>query len=438
MAFEFKFPDVGEGIHEGRIVEWMVAEGDTVAVDQPFVKVETDKAVVELPAPVAGTVLKLHFEKDAVIRVGQVMVTFGAAGEQPSSRTSHEIPRSDPTNVQRAARDDAPASAPRSALSTLNSQLSTVPSRPLATPHTRALARKLGVDLAGVRGTGPRGRITDEDAQRAASPATPVKRETSDVKREITASVSHFASRISPGSSATDEPVERVPVSYLRKRIAEHMTASKTISAHVTHVDEADVTELHALYRQAKGDVKDAYGLNLTILPFFMKALVETLREHPLFNASYDEEKGELIYKKFCNIGIAMDTPEGLIVPVVKNVEQKNMLTLATELQALGEKARSRTLSLEELKGATITITNIGPIGGLFATPIINQPNLAIVALGAIQDRPVAHEGAVVIRKMIYLSVSFDHRVIDGAEAARFVNALVRIVSKPGLLMAGV
>lgn len=431
MALEFKFPDVGEGIHEGRIVEWLVAEGGTVKVDRPFVKVETDKAVVDLPAPIAGVVLKRHFAVGDVIHVGQVLATFGTAGETPAVSDQH--PALSTQTGQNAK------------LETRNAKFETAPApaRPPATPHTRALARKLGVDLARVTGTGPRGRITDKDVNQAtvgggsrpsAIASQPVAAGSPPAaigKLQAPPPLSTLNSELS-----VSESVERVPITYLRKRIAEHMTASKAISAHVTHVDEADVTELYALYRQAKEEVQKTYDLHLTILPFFMKALVAALRKHPLINASYDAEKGELLYKKFYHIGIAVDTPEGLIVPVVKHVEHKNMLALASDLLTLGTKARERTLSLDELKGATITITNIGPIGGLFATPIINQPNLAILALGAVKDRPAVHEGAVALRKMIYFSLSFDHRIIDGAEAARFVVTLGRIVSNPGLLLA--
>ena len=529
MALDFKFPDVGEGIHEGRLVEWLVAEGDPVTVDQPFVKVETDKAVVDLPAPVAGTMLKHHFPAGEIIRVGQVLASFGGSSElrvessepgqeavqsskykvqsgelgalQPETRDSKlETPKAagspqplatnpssefgvrSPESGQKAvpgSKFQVPGGepgahkleSPAPQLETRNSKPETAApaARPPATPHTRALARKLGVDLAQVSATGPRGRITDEDVEKAAvsfQPSAVSRSSEFGVRSSETGQKPVPSSKFQvpsgePGapqpetrnskletplrpipsyasSSDEAEAVERVPISYLRKRIAEHMTASKTTSAHVTHVDEADVTELFAMYKQAKEEVRSAYGLNLTILPFFMKAIVAALREHPLFNASYDADKGELLMKKFYHIGIAVDTPEGLIVPVVKHVEHKNMLTLASELQTLGDKARSRALSLDELKGATITITNIGPIGGLFATPIINQPNLAIIALGVVKDRPVVHEGAIAIRKMIYFSVSFDHRIIDGAAAARFVNALVGIVSRPGLLMAGV
>jgi len=223
----------------------------------------------------------------------------------------------------------------------------------------------------------------------------------------------------------------------LRKKIAEHMLASKRTSAHVTHVDEADVTELFALYKQAKESYKEKHGFNLTILPFFMKALVAALADHPLINAAYDEAAGEIVYHKHVHIGLAADTPEGLVVPVVKHAQAKSILAMGAEVVELAAKARERRLTLDEMKGATVTITNIGPLGGLIATPILNQPNLAILALGEIKDRPVVLDGAIVARKMIYLSLTFDHRIIDGAEAARFVSSLAAILAKPGLLLAG-
>ncbi len=411
MAIEFNFPDVGEGIHEGRVVEWLVAEGETVAEDQPLLKVETDKAVVELPSPGAGTVLRLHVPADTAIEVGDVLVTIGEAGEsvsrggtagQPS--TLVEVPRPKPVEVPPAA-------------------ASTGRRRPLATPSTRALARQLGVDLASIQGSGNGGRITDEDVKRAA--ATPPG----------TAAQIGMAAPVGIAETSTYGEVDRIPISHLRKLIAGSMRASKQISAHVTHVEEADVTDLFEHYRAIKASV-EADGGRFTLLPFFIKALVTALKKYPIFNASVDEERGEILLKKFYNIGIAVDTPQGLIVPVIKHADRKDMIELAAEIVDLAARARERTLGLEELKGGSCTITNIGPLGGVFATPIINQPELAIVGLHKIQDRPVVVDGEIVIRKMMYMSISFDHRWIDGAEGARFMTDLVNLVSKPGLLMA--
>ena len=409
MAFVFNFPDVGEGIHEGRIVEWLVAEGQVVAEDQPLVKVETDKAVVELPSPHSGTVLRLHAAAGADILVGDPLVSIGEPGESAGETVESET---EPAQLASAA---APAAAPPPAPSR----------RPLATPRTRALARELEVELAQVQGSGPGGRITDDDVRRAAEggagaaaqppPPTPVR----------------------GAVEATREgDVERVPISHLRKVIASAMRHSKQHSAHVTHVDEADVTELLAHYRRAKPAIEERTGARFTLLPFFIKALVAALREHPIFNATVDEERQEILIKKYVNIGIAVDTPEGLIVPVIRDADRKDMIELAAELADKAERARARQLRLDELKGGGCTITNIGPLGGVFATPIINQPELAIIGLHAIKERPEVVNGEIAIRSMMYLSVSFDHRYIDGAEAARFMSDMVRLVSDPMLLMA--
>jgi pyruvate dehydrogenase E2 component (dihydrolipoamide acetyltransferase) len=404
MAFVFKFPDVGEGIHEGRVVEWLVAEGDSVTEDQPLLKVETDKAVVELPSPNSGTVLKLHAEADATIFVGDPLVTIGEVGEELSTE---EVPKV----------SSAPGAVLTEAEQTSDAGRAASSRRPLATPRTRALARKLGVDLSTLRGSGTGGRITDEDVERAAAGGP--------AKKPVAA----------PAVNADGE-VERVPISHLRKTIANAMRASKHNSAHVTHVDEADVTELVTHYRKSKPVIEERTGVRFTLLPFFIKALIATLEKYPIFNASVDEEKQEILLKKYYNIGVAVDTPEGLIVPVIKDADGKNLVELAQELADKAERARSRELSLDELKGGSCTITNIGPLGGVFATPIINQPELAIVGLHAIKDRPVVVDGEIAIRKMMYLSVSFDHRYIDGAEAARFMSDMVHLVSEPMVLMA--
>ena len=406
MAFVFNFPDVGEGIHEGRVVEWLVAEGDVVAEDQALVKVETDKAVVELPSPHAGTVLRLHAAADADILVGDPLVTIGEAGEK--------VPEDFAPATEAAAAPAAPPAeveAPAQAVGTR---------RPLATPRTRSLARKLGVDLKSVQGSGSGGRITDEDVERAAeggAPAAP-------------------APPVGTVAATADGEVERVPITHLRKIIAGAMRTAKHTAAHVTHVDEADVTDLVAHYRRAKPVIEERTGVRFTLLPLFIKALVATLQKHPIFNASVDEELGEILYKKYYNIGIAVDTPEGLIVPVIRDADRKDMVELAAEVADKAERARNRQLGLDELKGGSCTITNIGPLGGVFATPIINVPELAIVGLHAIKERPAVVDGEIAIRKMMYLSVSFDHRYIDGAEGARFMSDMVRLVSEPMLLIA--
>jgi len=238
-----------------------------------------------------------------------------------------------------------------------------------------------------------------------------------------------------PPPLAAQEAEERVPLTHLRRVIAEAMARSTRTAAHVTHVDEADVTELAAMQARIKAEAVRTGSPRITLLPFFLRATAAALADHPWFNASFDEEKGEVVLKRHVHLGIAVDTPEGLIVPVVRHVPHKDVRTLAAELDDLATRARERRLDLAELRGATCTVTNIGPLGGVFATPIIHQPELAIVGFHAIQDRPAVVDGQVVPRKRMYVSVSFDHRFIDGAEAARFAADLVRLLSDPARLM---
>ncbi|MEN8163407.1 MAG: dihydrolipoamide acetyltransferase family protein [Acidobacteriota bacterium] len=419
MAFVFNFPDVGEGIHEGTVVEWLVAEGDTVAEDQPLVKVETDKAVVELPAPSGGTVLKINFAAGDLIHVGDALIVIGKAGESVAdSGQAQTAPVEASESVTAPAVVDAAQPVGPGAVGHR---------RPLATPKTRGLARQLGVDLSSVAGSGSGGRITDDDVERASrGEVASAPTAAPPVSVEVPANVTVTA----------DGLVERVSLTHLRKVIAGAMRSSKQISAHVTHVEEADATALMAAYRDLKPQIEAEHGIKFSVLPFFIKALVECLKDFPIFNASVDEEAGELVLKKYYNIGIAVDTPQGLIVPVIKDADQKDMVQLAREVSDLAGRARERRLGLDEMRGGSCTITNIGPLGGVFATPIINQPELAILGLHKIEQRPVVRDGEIVIRDMMYLSISFDHRWIDGAEGARFMTAFSRLVSNPNLLLA--
>jgi pyruvate dehydrogenase E2 component (dihydrolipoamide acetyltransferase) len=296
-----------------------------------------------------------------------------------------------------------------------------LPGRVLATPHTRALARKLGVDINLVEPTGKRGRITDEDVK--------------NYLNESKVSVKE------PLVKTIEEPFlrkgleTRVELSHLRKVIAQNMAFSKEKSAQVTHIDEADVTILYSYYKEIKENLEKE-GVRMTLLPFFVKALTLTLKEFPKFNASVDEEKGEFIFKNYFNIGFAVDTEEGLIVPVIKNADKLSLVEIAKVTQDLTLKAKDRKLSLDDLKGGTCTVTNVGTLGGVFATPIIHQPELAIVGFHTIKDRPWVVDGQIVVRKIMYLSISFDHKYIDGAEAARFASRLVFYLEKPSLIFA--
>ncbi len=398
MAKQFRFPDVGEGITEGEVVRWLVREGDEVKADQTLAEIETDKAVVEMPSPYAGTVLRLHFKEKDLIKVGEVLVTIGEKGEAvPAAGPAAAAP----LPPRGAAAGGAPA-PPEGEV--------------LATPAVRKLARDLAVDLASVRGSGPGGRITDDDVR--AAKEKPVEKK---IEIKVRSKYDLYGA------------LERIPLRGVRRATAKHMRESLDKAAHVTHFDEANAAGLASLRDSMKAEA-EAKGIKLSYLPFIVKAVIEAIKLHPTLNASLDEEEGEIVVKKYYNIGIAVDVPDGLIVPVVKMADQKSVLDLAEEIQNLAKSARERKLDLADLKGGTFSITNVGVIGGYAATPIINYPEVAILATMKIEDRAKVENGAVVVRRTLPLCLSFDHRVIDGAEAARFTRDLVRFLEEPGKL----
>lgn len=435
MADVFKFPDVGEGLHEGEIVRWLIKVGDSVKRNQPLVEMETAKAIVEIPSPQDGIVSILHGKEGDIIKVGSALVTFGAPGESVSAVN----PASTASSVS------APAT---SVSSPLASKVQTVPvsasvaiGEIRATPHTRRLAQEMGVDLRTIKGTGNNGRITDEDVRSAAQSSATTSHHgalhTGTPKIANAANISSgFSSvpSITPVAITLHGPVEKIPLRGLRKTIAETMHRSVMTAAHVTHFDEADVTELWELRKKELANAQQA-GVKLTFLPFFMKAVVIALKHHPYLNSTLDDAAQEILLKKYYNIGVAVDTPEGLIVPVVKDADKKSILELANEIQHLSELARTRKLPLESLQGGTFTITNIGSVGGKGATPIINHPEVAILATFSIEQKPVVHEKAIVLRYMLPLALSFDHRVLDGAMAARFVKDIIRHLEDPAFLL---
>jgi pyruvate dehydrogenase E2 component (dihydrolipoamide acetyltransferase) len=489
MAREFKLPDVGEGVAEGEIVGWLVEEGDTVSEDQPVAEVETDKAVVEVPAPVNGTVRELHWDAGDVVPVGDVIVTFDVEGEAAEPEAGEGADAADEA-------DDEPEEAAESA--TEKSE-----GRTFAPPSVRRLARELDVDLDSVEGTGPSGRITEGDVRAAAegesseapepsgagpetteqtaeqpsepgqaarrtteqaadrdrtlaAPATRKVAREQDVdidrvpaveQREgeafVTAeAVREFAEGGAPAAEAPAtagaETVERgertEPYRGVRRTIGEQMAESKYTAPHVTHHDTTEIESLvdaraKLKERAAEQDVK------LTYMPFVMKAVVAALKEYPILNSELREDDEEIAIKQNYNIGIAVATDAGLMVPVVKHVDQKSILEIAEEVNELAEKARNRSISPEEMQGGTFTITNFGAIGGEYATPIINYPETAILGLGAIDERPVAEDGEVTAKQTLPLSLSIDHRVIDGAEAAEFTNTVMEYLTDPTLLL---
>ena len=408
MALEFRFPDVGEGIAQGEIVRWLVAQGDEVRADQPLVEVETDKAVVEIPAPRAGTILRLPVAAGETIQVGEILAVIGEAdgseaGVAPQPEAASVVGRLDAKTMNLppepvAAESENGAAADR---------------RVLAIPSVRKLARDLGVDLSRVSPSGPRGRVRREDVLRAApQDAEPVH--PADTQRDA-----HGA-------------FELQPLTALRRTIAKAMVEAATTAVPITTIDEVDISELldwRARSNAAASDVR------LTLLPFIMKAVVAALKQHPALNASLAEDQQHLILKRYYHLGIATDTPEGLIVPVVKDVDRKSLLTLATELQHLVELANTRRIPLADLRGGTFTISNYGAVGGIFATPMLHLPQVAILGVGRFMQKPVACEGAVALRTVLPLSLTFDHRVLDGAAAQRFLNAVMAYLADPTRLL---
>ena len=359
MPIELKLPDVGEGIAEGEIVRWLVAEGAQVKEDDLLVEILTDKANIELPSPVSGTLLKILAKSGQVVKVGEPIALIEPATVK-SAGAGGEV---------------------------------------LATPVVRKVAKDLGVELSAMIGSGPGGRVTEEDVRRAAAPAAGVPAE--------------FASG------------ERIPFKGKRRMIARKMVAAKTRVPHALLVDEADVSGLLA-ERARMRETGEREGVRITVLPFIMKAVAGALQRHPALNASLDEDRDAIVRKKTIDIGMAVDAEDGLVVPVVRNADGKSVIELAREIDRLSAAAREGTVAPGDLAGGTFTISSVGSIGGLFSFPVINVPEAAILAAHKIVTRPVVRDGEIVPREMMYLSLSFDHRIVDGGEATRFLNEVVR------------
>jgi pyruvate dehydrogenase E2 component (dihydrolipoamide acetyltransferase) len=409
MPRPFVLPDLGEGLAEAEIVRVLVHEGDVVQEDSPLLEVETDKAQVEIPSPVSGRVETIHVQAGQTVKVGQVLVTFadGAAVSPPPP----------------------PAPAP--------ARGEPVP----ATPATRRLARELGVDLLTVRPTGPGGRVTAEDVRAAArvTPAPLPPRQPAAVEAPRPAAPPRPLAPVGLEPPALPNfeqwgQIERQPLSHLRRTIAERMALSAALVPHVTHFDRADITELDALIRRHLERARER-GVTLTLTSFLLKAAALALQAHPEFNASLDPAAGELILKRYYHLGVAVATGRGLIVPVIRDVDRKPLVELARELQALAQRVRDGKATLEDLRGGTFTITNIGALGGTGAIPIINYPEVAILAIARAREEPVVREGQIVPRLLLPISVTFDHRVADGADGARFAADIVRRLEDPDQLL---
>jgi pyruvate dehydrogenase E2 component (dihydrolipoamide acetyltransferase) len=444
MPRSFVLPDLGEGLTEAEIVKVLVREGDVIAEDTPLLEVETDKATVEIPSPIGGRVERIHVTANQTVKVGEVLVTFADADGAPAPARPSAQPAADTRAPTRA-----PAPEPRTTI--VDAQARQVPPAPPAPPErpgpvpaapaTRRLARELGVDLHAVRGSGPGGRVLDADVRAAAggtpAPATVAGREAAAPARAGVAKPLAVVAEAPPLPRFEQwGPVERQPLSHLRRTIAERMTLSATLVPHVTHFDRVDITDLDALIRRNLDDAR-ARGVTLTLTSFILKAVALALRAHPQFNASLDPAAGELIVKRYCHLGIAVATERGLIVPVLRDVDARPVLDLARELAALAARVREGKTTLEDLRGGTFTVTNIGALGGTGAIPIINYPEVAILGVARARDEAVVHEGRIVPRLLLPITLTFDHRVADGADAARFATDIVRRLERPDQLLLG-
>lgn len=424
MATDVQLPEIGEGVNEGELISWLVQPGDSIEVDQSIAELMTDKATVEVPSPIAGTVKELKFSEGDTIEVGSTMITVEAGAS--SAPKKEAAPAKEPA---KSPAPSAPTPAPAPAAMNGGGGLDVITPPPadihvLATPSTRRLAREMNVDINQISGTGLAGRVTREDVVRANGGAG-----------LVAPSPAGAAPRpYTPPQNFATGGEERVPLKGIRKKIAENMQMAKRVVPHFTLMDEANVTQLVQMRKDLK-PVAEKMGVKVTYLPFVMKALIATVREFPKFNAMIDDAAQQIVYKKYFNLGFAADTPNGLLVPVLKNADQKTIYQLSAEIVDLATRAREGKLALDEMKGACFTITNIGSVGGTYATPIINHPEVAIFGMYKIQERPFIEDGELSSAQFMNFTVTCDHRLIDGAEAARFLSAFIERIENPGRLM---
>lgn len=470
-TFDFKLPDIGEGVMEGEIVSWLVEPGQSVAEDDPMVEVMTDKATVTIGAPKTGTIQELRAGVGDVVEVGSVIVTLAlngaavpAAAKEPGT-TKHAAPPPPAPEPPRAApkKDDGPAATAvgdiketlpgtayyakpeaHAAPATAPAVGEMVSDKPLATPATRKLARDLDVDLRYVRPTGTGGRVTKDDVKAFAAgaqegqpttpgtTAAPAGRAPTAETRAV-GGAARPATKIEAPSAEAQALEERKPFVGVRRKIAERMQMTKNTAAHFTFVEECDVGRLKELRARLKPQA-EAAGVKLSFLPFIVKAVVAALKKHPVLNSALDESTNELVYRRYFHVGIAAATDQGLMVPVVKDADRKSILDIAKEIERLGEGARSGGLSRDELTGSTFTITSLGKQGGLFATPVLNHPEVGILGVHQIKQKPVVRDGAIEIGEIMLLSLSFDHRIVDGHVGAAFAYDVIGFLEDPDRL----
>jgi len=419
MPYTLELPDIGEGVVEAEVMKWFVAEGDEVVEDQPLVEVMTDKATVTIPSPKRGRVARLCWKEGELAKVHSALIEIELEAGGAASK-----PKQGPAPAATAV-PAAGASPGRVAPATLAPTAAALPSRPagtraLATPAVRAMARELELDLQRVRGSGEGGRITKQDLQafkQAVAPATggPPSQE----RRAV--------ARVSRGTD------ERIPLRGIRKKIAEKMALSKRTAAHFTFVEQCDVTELVRLKDRLAAGAR-AEGVKLTFLPFVIKAVVAALQAHPKLNAELDEAAGEIVVKKHWDIGIAAATDQGLLVPVIRGADARSLLDLATEIERLSADAKAGRARAEDHGHSTFTVTSLGALGGMFATPVLNHPEVGILGIHRMRPTPVVRDGQIVIRDVMHVSVTSDHRVVDGHEAAAFCYDVIKYLEEPGLL----
>ena len=419
MSRQFLLPDLGEGLTEAEIVAILVREGDVIREDAPLLEVETDKAQVEIPSPMSGRVEKIHVQPGQTVKVGATLISFS---DMSDVSTPPVVPAAS-APLRASASEPKPVVA-RDALPTP------------ATPATRRLARELGVDLRGIGGTGRGGRVTDDDVRAA--------RDSSKTAASPRPAAAPSPAEAKPLSLGIEEPplprfeqwgpVERQPLSHLRRTIAQRMTLSASVIPHVTHFDRADITDVDAIIRRNLEAARER-GVTLTLTGFLLKATALALKAHEQFNASLDSAAGAMVLKRYYHLGVAVATERGLIVPVMRDVDKKPLLDVARELGALAQRVREGKATLEDLRGGTFTITNLGALGGTGAIPIINYPEVAILGVARAREEAVVRDGQIVPRLMLPLALPFDHRIADGADGARFAADIVRLLEHPEQLL---